>query len=81
MNPLNTKHHLKTEDVCQYREGVTTQKKTKDDAGTYVYIGLHREVLIDKSIQPGVRVTVKLNEEQKNKKKLHGIAVRTYILF
>jgi predicted SPOUT superfamily RNA methylase MTH1 len=74
LNPLDSRHHLKTEDICVYREGVVTNRPIKEGKGSYVYIGLQKEVQIDKCLKPNIRVTVKLNDTT-NKKKMKGIAV------
>lgn len=67
---------MKTEDVCDYREGVVTNRPVKDGKGSYVFVGLKNDVQIDKCLKPNVRVTVKFHaNEDFNKKKLKGVAV------
>ena len=69
-------HHLKTEDICQYREGVVTKRPVKEGKGSLVNIGLRNEVQIDKTLKPNIRVTVRLNDTTDHKqKKLKGVAV------
>lgn len=76
MNPLDTPHHLRQDDNFEFREGVTTDKAVKDGKGTYVNAGLLREVLIDKALKPGLRVTVKIAQTKvENAKKLKGTVV------
>lgn len=41
MNPIESKHHLKTEEICPYREGVVVERPTKGDT-CWVEIGLKR---------------------------------------
>ena len=75
-NPLDSIHHLKTSDNCQYREGVVTSRPVKDGKGSYVYIGLQNDVQIDKCLKPNVRVTIKMKDpSERRQKRLKGIAV------
>lgn len=41
MNPIESKHHLKTEEICPYREGVVVERPSKGDT-CWVEIGLKR---------------------------------------
>eukprot|EP00127_Corallochytrium_limacisporum_P006138 Clim_evm5s219 gene=Clim_evmTU5s219 len=66
LNPLDAPHHLRETMPSRFREGVTLDRPTKNQQGTYVYVGLKKEVLVDKVIQPGVRVTVDLGENAVN---------------
>ncbi|XP_054164056.1 putative methyltransferase C9orf114 [Oppia nitens] len=77
-NPLDSTHHLKTADTdCRYREGVVTNKPAQEGRGSHVYIGLQRDVQIDRSLRPNVRVTVRLadNCDLRRSKRLKGVAV------
>ncbi|KAJ7520078.1 hypothetical protein O6H91_20G065600 [Diphasiastrum complanatum] len=56
--PLDVPHHLRKHGWLPYREGVTVDKKVESGEGSYVDVGLHKDVLIRHSKQPGVRVTV-----------------------
>lgn len=75
MNPLDAPHHLRQDEDFNFREGVTTNKRVKDGKGTYVEVGLLKQVYIDKSLQPGLRVTVKIIKSNPESKKLKGSAV------
>lgn len=75
LNPLDMPHHLRINDVSQYREGVTLDKPIKGGKGSYVYIGFPRSAVIDKAIEPNVRVTVKLDEKSRSKKHYSGVVV------
>ncbi|KAF4028887.1 putative RNA methyltransferase [Phytophthora infestans] len=73
LNPLDCPHHLRAQEWSVYREGVVTDRPLKDKEGSHVYVGLQREVVVDKRIQPGIRVTVKIDEASKDfKKKMVG---------
>ena len=53
-------------DRCPFREGVTLEKPpgtrpgADQSTGSFVDVGLKKEVLIDKPLKPGVRVTVRM---------------------
>ncbi|KAF4315365.1 hypothetical protein BBO99_00009361 [Phytophthora kernoviae] len=73
LNPLDCPHHLRAHEWSVYREGVVTDRPLKDKEGSHVYVGLQREVVVDKRITPGIRVTVKIDEASKDfKKKMVG---------
>lgn len=59
LNPLDTPHHLRQQSKFRYREGVVCDKQAKD-GHSYANVGLLNDVLIDKALEPGVRVTVKM---------------------
>lgn len=71
LNPLDTPHHLRQQNVFLYREGIIADKQAKD-GHSYVNVGLLNDVLVNKAIEPGVRVTVKLDKVKDNNKKLRG---------
>ena len=54
-------HHVRMHDDCPYREGVILNKPVKGDKGSYVNVGLGKELLIGKQLKPGVRVTIKMD--------------------
>ena len=60
LNPLDCPHHTKSDEDSLYREGVVLDKPVKEKKGSFVYVGLLKEVQIDKKITPGVRVTVEM---------------------
>ncbi|KAJ0408554.1 hypothetical protein ATCC90586_009575 [Pythium insidiosum] len=73
LNPLDCPHHLRSNEWSVYREGVVVDRPLKEKEGSHVNVGLQREVVVDKRIQPGVRVTVKIDESTKDhKKKMQG---------
>lgn len=75
LNPLDAPHHLRQQDVCLYREGVVTNKPTKTGKGSHVNVGLLNDICVDKALTAGLRVTVKIPEDQPNPKKLKGFIV------
>ena len=60
-------HHVRMHDDCTYREGVILNKPVKGDKGSYVNVGLGKELLIGKQLKPGVRVTIKMDANTKGK--------------
>lgn len=58
LNPLNSSHHLKFNEWCEYREGVVLEES--ESISSYVDVGLRKNILIDQKLEPGLRVTVKL---------------------
>ncbi len=61
LNPLACPHHLSVDDDSPYRETAVLDKPVRDGRGSYVNAGLRQDVQIDKQIQPGVRVTVRMS--------------------
>ncbi|KAL3214434.1 hypothetical protein MRX96_034903 [Rhipicephalus microplus] len=74
LNPLDCPHHLRATEESPYREGIVARLPVKGGSGSYVNCGLNKEVKIDRCLQPGVRVTVKMKEGVPGKK-LRGTAV------
>ena len=82
LNPLDCPHHLRAHEWSVYREGVVTNRPLKEKEGSHVYVGLQREVVVDKRITPGVRVTVKIDEASKDfKKKSTYCWLHNFMLF
>lgn len=61
--------------LVYFREGVTTNLPVKAGKGSAVNCGLLRDVVVDKSLTPGIRVTVKLLQAREGSKKLRGLIV------
>jgi len=95
LNPLDSPHHVRADEPVPYREGVVVNRPvaSSESGGSssegpvqkcWVNVGLKREVLVDRSIPPGTRVTVHLSNPQDSvatgkgvlAKALHGRAVR-----
>ncbi|XP_076353887.1 28S rRNA (uridine-N(3))-methyltransferase [Tachypleus tridentatus] len=75
LNPLDSPHHLRTEDKCPFREGIVINRPVKEGKGSFVYVGQKKDVQVDKLIKPGVRVTVKMELNEMNSKRPKGLAV------
>uniref|UniRef100_G3PU36 28S rRNA (uridine-N(3))-methyltransferase n=1 Tax=Gasterosteus aculeatus TaxID=69293 RepID=G3PU36_GASAC len=65
LNPLDSPHHMRIDDESDYREGIVLDRPLKPGKGSLVNCGMRKDVQIDKQLQSGLRVTVKLNKTQK----------------
>ncbi|XP_062594127.1 putative methyltransferase C9orf114 homolog [Saccostrea cucullata] len=76
LNPLDSPHHMRAEDEVLYREGVVQNKPVKAGKGSLVNCGLYKQdVQIDKLLQPGIRVTVRINQYDSSRRILKGQVV------
>ncbi|XP_074039120.1 putative methyltransferase C9orf114 [Leptinotarsa decemlineata] len=75
LNPLNAPHHLGPSEEFSFREGVVMNKPTKTGQGSYINIGLSKEVHVDKLLTAGIRCTVKLLPQNEQSKKRKGVVV------
>ncbi len=76
--PLECHHHLKKEDISEYREGVILKRPVKKNKGSWVDIGLFRDCQIEQKIPPNIRVTVKIQNYEDNYVKFYkGNAIST----
>ncbi|CAM8911846.1 unnamed protein product [Rhodiola kirilowii] len=72
--PLDAPHHLRKHEWAPYREGVTLSEKPSNSHGTLVDVGLHKAIVIDKLLEPGVRVTVAMgNDRNLDSGKVHKV--------
>ncbi|XP_052188893.1 uncharacterized protein LOC127799172 [Diospyros lotus] len=62
--PLDAPHHLRKHEWAPYREGVTLKEPAPNRTGTLVDVGLSKNVLIDKVLEPGIRVTVAMGTDR-----------------
>ncbi|XP_025025717.1 putative methyltransferase C9orf114 homolog isoform X4 [Python bivittatus] len=69
LNPLDSPHHVRMDEESQYREGVVLARPTKPGRGSFVNCGMRKEVQIDKPLEAGLRVTVRLDEKQNSESK------------
>lgn len=71
LNPLDSQHHLRITNEFLYREGIVTNKP--HPKGAFVNAGLLNDILVDKQLPEGLRVTVKIPQESDLKsRKLKG---------
>ncbi|CAB4477320.1 DUF171-domain-containing protein [Rhizophagus irregularis] len=66
LNPLDCPHHVRKEEKSPFREGVIINKKSGGET-SLVNAGLSKHVIIDKSIKPGVRVTLDMGNYETSK--------------
>ncbi|KAF6729139.1 Kynurenine--oxoglutarate transaminase 1 [Oryzias melastigma] len=80
LNPLDSPHHMRIDEESEYREGVVLNRPPKPGKGSLVNCGMRKEVRIDKQLQSGLRVTVKLNKTQNQESKLYkGVVVAPHV--
>lgn len=79
LNPLDSIHHLREDEHSPYREGFVVTKQSKKQGCSYVYAGLKKDVLIDRELKAGVRVTIKMQQSSGEKKKLKGMVVAPHV--
>ncbi|CAG8521029.1 4012_t:CDS:2 [Ambispora gerdemannii] len=60
-------HHFRQEEKSPYREGVVIEKLPKDGQGSLVDAGLTKHVKIDRSLKPGIQVTLDMGNYDVNK--------------
>ncbi|PPJ57454.1 hypothetical protein CBER1_04393 [Cercospora berteroae] len=72
---LDMPHHLRSEEWCDYREGITLQPGKGKNPQTLVDCGLTQRVVIPAAIEPHARVTVKLGETSADGYTISGRAV------
>lgn len=72
VNPLDCPSHVKEEEWSAYREGIILEKPVKEGRGSFVDVGLRKEVQVDKVVQPRLRVTVKMPQEKTKNKRVKG---------
>jgi len=79
MNPLDTPHHLRATQWCEYREGAVINRPAKKGKGSWANIGLLKDCQLDLALQEGTRVTIRLNESKfdDNLKYYSGTVVST----
>lgn len=71
LNPLDSQHHLRVTNEFLYREGIVTNKP--HPKGSFVNVGLLNDILVDKQLPEGLRVTVKIPQGSDLKsRKLRG---------
>nr|KAF6283166.1 SPOUT domain containing methyltransferase 1 [Pipistrellus kuhlii] len=64
LNPLDSPHHMRQDEESEFREGVVVDRPTRAGQGSFVNCGMKKEVKIDKNLEPGLRVTVRLSQQQ-----------------
>ena len=64
---LDMPHHLRSNEVCPYREGLTIgpAKSAEGVGGTLVECGLRQKVFVPVDLEPDTRLTVKINTPTK----------------
>ncbi|KAI4902475.1 hypothetical protein NFI96_018832 [Prochilodus magdalenae] len=80
LNPLDAPHHMRIDEVVEFREGVVLDRPSKEGTGSFVNCGMRKEVQIDKQLQPGLRVTVRLQKNQNTESRVYkGVVVAPHV--
>ncbi|XP_076014786.1 kynurenine--oxoglutarate transaminase 1-like [Genypterus blacodes] len=80
LNPLDSPHHMRIDEESEYREGIVLDRPSKQGKGSLVNCGMRKEARIDKQLQSGLRVTVKLDKTQSQDNKVHkGVVVAPHV--
>jgi hypothetical protein len=58
--------------VARYREGVVLKAELQAGEGSHIDVGLPKEIVIDRRLKPGVRVTVKMDSSTRHQKVIRG---------
>ncbi|RXG50787.1 putative methyltransferase C9orf114 [Armadillidium vulgare] len=82
LNALNAPHHLLAYQWCEYRfvtlsvrEGIVRSRVS--GKCSYADIGLKSDILIDKKLEPGLRVTTRLPPEVETLNKMYGYVFKS----
>uniref|UniRef100_A0A8C9TLT2 28S rRNA (uridine-N(3))-methyltransferase n=1 Tax=Scleropages formosus TaxID=113540 RepID=A0A8C9TLT2_SCLFO len=80
LNPLDSPHHMRVDEETEFREGVVLDRPSKPGKGSFVNCGMRKEVQIDKLLQAGLRVTVRLRKTQKTDSRFYkGVVVAPHV--
>ncbi|KAG7238590.1 hypothetical protein INR49_030664 [Caranx melampygus] len=80
LNPLDSPHHMRIDEESEYREGIVLDRPIKQGKGSLVNCGMRKDVRIDKQLQSGLRVTVRLNKMQNQDSKIYqGVVVAPHV--
>ncbi|XP_036445004.1 putative methyltransferase C9orf114 homolog [Colossoma macropomum] len=80
LNPLDSPHHMRIDEEVEFREGIVLDRPCKAAKGSFVNCGMRKEVQIEKQLQPGLRVTVRLHKNQKPESRVRkGVVVAPHV--
>ena len=74
LSPTDMPHHMRAEEESLYREGAVVERSA-GEGKCWVNIGLKTDCLVERSLKPGLRVTVKLPEGYSWDKVIRGNVV------
>ncbi|XP_076842429.1 putative methyltransferase C9orf114 homolog isoform X2 [Brachyhypopomus gauderio] len=79
LNPLDSPHHMRVDDKMEFREGVVLDRPNKAGKGSFIDCGMRKEVQIDKQLQPGLRVTVRMKNQNAGNRVHKGVVVAPHV--
>ena len=56
---------MRIDDESLYREGIVVDRPVKKGGGSFVNAGMRKEIKVDRHIQTGMRVTIKIDSTGK----------------
>ena len=59
LNPTDMPHHVRANEISEYREGIVLENSER--SGSLINVGLKKSCAVDKTLSPGLRVTVQLD--------------------
>ena len=74
LSPTDMPHHVRAEEESLYREGAVMERSA-GEGRCWVNIGLKSDCLVERSLKPGLRVTVRLPEGYSWDKVIKGVVV------
>ncbi|KAM6169976.1 LOW QUALITY PROTEIN: putative methyltransferase C9orf114 homolog [Rhynchocyon petersi] len=63
LNALDSPHHMRQDDESEF-EGIVLDRPTRPGHGSFVNCRMKKEVKIDKNLEPGLGVTVRMHKQQ-----------------
>ncbi|XP_026885787.1 putative methyltransferase C9orf114 homolog [Electrophorus electricus] len=79
LNPLDSPHHMRMDEEVEFREGVVVDRPCKAGNGSFVNCGMRKEVQVDKQLQPGLRVTVRIKSQNTESRVHKGVVVAPHV--
>ena len=59
LNPTDMPHHVRANEISEYREGIVLDNSER--SGSLINVGLKKNCAVDKTLTPGLRVTIQLD--------------------
>jgi len=73
LNPTDMPHHVRANEISEYREGIVLENSER--SGSLINVGLKKNCAVNKTLSPGLRVTVQLDLLNEEKRFLRGRVV------
>jgi len=63
LKDMDLHYHLLPDKDTKYREGLTLDRPSKKNCGSWIELGIKKQGQLDIKLEPKVRVTVKINDD------------------